>query len=191
MQAWDDRGQEVRDQVGELVVTRPMPMPVSFWDDSDGRRYHEAYFSTFPGVWRHGDWVTVTGRGSVVVHGRSDATLNRNGVRMGSADIYNAIEPLPMAVEALVIRVEQQDGSYWMPRFVVLHDDAELDAGRSVRTRRLATSRTRSSRYPHGQETGSADQAAAARSTRRHGAPARRDRRPVPARTVHPLRDRA
>ena len=130
MEAWDDEGRPVRDQVGELVVTRPMPsMPIAFWRDPDGRRYGEAYFSTFPGVWRHGDWVTVTRRGSVVVHGRSDSTLNRNGIRMGSADIYNAIEPLPEVVEALVIGAEQQDGSYWMPLFVVVHDGFTLDDG--------------------------------------------------------------
>ncbi|MBM0237422.1 acetoacetate--CoA ligase [Micromonospora sp. ATA32] len=129
MQAWDDEGRTVRDQVGELVVTRPMPsMPVHLWNDPDGQKYRDAYFSTFPGVWRHGDWVTVTSRGSVVVHGRSDSTLNRNGIRMGSADIYHAVESLADVSEALVVGVEQPDGSYWMPLFVVLADGVALDA---------------------------------------------------------------
>lgn len=128
--AFDPDGHPVRDEVGELVVTKPMPsMPVRFWNDSDGSRYRDAYFDTYPGVWRHGDWITVTGRGSVVVHGRSDSTLNRNGIRMGSADIYQAVEGLPEVAEAMVIGVEQPDGGYWMPLFVVLADGAELDDG--------------------------------------------------------------
>jgi acetoacetyl-CoA synthetase len=127
MQAWDPAGNEIHDQVGELVVTRPMPsMPVRFWNDPDGSRYHDAYFSTYPGVWRHGDWVTITGRGSVVIHGRSDATLNRNGIRMGTADIYTAVEAIPQVADVLVIGADQPDGTYWMPLFVALHDDSTL-----------------------------------------------------------------
>jgi acetoacetyl-CoA synthetase len=127
MQAWDPAGNEIHDKVGELVVTRPMPsMPVRFWNDPDGSRYHDAYFSTYPGVWRHGDWVTITGRGSVVIHGRSDATLNRNGIRMGTADIYTAVEAIPQVADVLVIGADQQDGTYWMPLFVALHDDTTL-----------------------------------------------------------------
>lgn len=137
LDAYDERGRPVRREpgasdpsagVGELVVTAPMPsMPVRFWNDSDGRSYRAAYFGVFPGVWRHGDWITITERGSVVVHGRSDATLNRNGIRMGSADVYQAVERLPEIVEALVLGVEQPDGGYWMPLFVVLVDGVELD----------------------------------------------------------------
>ncbi len=127
LDAWDESGNPVRDEVGELVVTKPMPsMPVGFWRDPDGSRYRAAYFETFPGVWRHGDWITLTDRGSVIVHGRSDSTLNRHGIRMGSADIYQAVEGLPEVVEALVIGAEQPDGDYWMPLFVVLADGAEL-----------------------------------------------------------------
>lgn len=127
LDAFDEVGQSVRGEVGELVITAPMPsMPVSFWRDLDGNRYHEAYFDTYPGVWRHGDWITLTGRGSVVVHGRSDSTLNRHGIRMGSADIYQAVERLPEVAEALVIGAEQPDGGYWMPLFVVLTPGAEL-----------------------------------------------------------------
>ncbi len=127
LDAWDESGKPVRGEVGELVITKPMPsMPVAFWNDADGSRYRSAYFEMFPGVWRHGDWITITGHGSIVVHGRSDATLNRHGIRMGSADIYQAVERLPEIAEALVIGAEQPDGGYWMPLFVVLADDAEL-----------------------------------------------------------------
>lgn len=122
------RGRPVTDQVGELVVTRPMPsMPLHFWNDPDGTRYRDACFTTYPGVWRHGDWITVTGHGSVIVHGRSDSTLNRNGVRLGSADIHNVVERLPEIAEALVIGVEEPDGGYWMPLFVVPATGVTLD----------------------------------------------------------------
>ncbi|WP_370933950.1 acetoacetate--CoA ligase [Amycolatopsis sp. cg13] len=121
-------GDSVRGAVGELVVRRPMPsMPLRFWDDPDDIRYRAAYFDTFPGMWRHGDWTTITDRGSVVIHGRSDATLNRHGVRMGSSDIYGPVEELPEIAEALVVGVEQADGGYWMPLFVTLIDGTSLD----------------------------------------------------------------
>ncbi|MEO3758362.1 acetoacetate--CoA ligase [Mycobacterium sp. B14F4] len=127
LDSWDESGHPVRNEVGELVVTKPMPsMPVAFWNDADGSRYRSAYFEMFPGVWRHGDWITVTDRGSVIVHGRSDSTLNRHGIRMGSADIYQAVERIPEVTEALVIGAEQPDGEYWMPLFVVLGEGAEL-----------------------------------------------------------------
>ena len=123
LEAWDSDGRPVHGRTGELVVTRPMPsMPLHFWDDPDGARYREAYFSTYPGVWRHGDWVTVSEAGSVVISGRSDSTLNRHGVRMGSAEIYQAVEALPAVAEALVIGAEQSNGDYWMPLFVRLAD---------------------------------------------------------------------
>jgi acetoacetyl-CoA synthetase len=128
LEAWDETGHPVHGEVGELVVYRPMPsMPVALWDDPGRSRYHDAYFSTFPRAWRQGDWITVTERGTVVIHGRSDSTLNRNGVRMGSADIYAAVETVPEVVEALVIGAEQVDGSYWMPLFVVLDHGVTLD----------------------------------------------------------------
>ncbi|WP_433859828.1 acetoacetate--CoA ligase [Streptomyces kronopolitis] len=128
LQAWDPQGKPVTDEVGELVVTRPMPsMPTRFWNDPDGTRYHDSYFDMYPGVWRHGDWITVTSRGSVVIHGRSDSTLNRQGVRMGSADIYEAVERLPEIRESLVIGLELPDGGYWMPLFVHLAPGATLD----------------------------------------------------------------
>lgn len=125
--AWNEAGEPVRGEVGELVVTKPLPsMPVKFWNDPDGTRYREAYFEMFPGVWRHGDWITITDHDSIVVHGRSDSTLNRHGIRMGSADIYQVVERIPEIAEALVIGAEQSDGGYWMPLFVTLSGDAEL-----------------------------------------------------------------
>lgn len=136
LDAWDDAGRPVRGQVGEMVITRPMPsMPVTLWNDPAFERYHDAYFAVYEGVWRHGDWITITDRGSVVIHGRSDSTLNRNGVRMGSADIYAAVETIPEVLEALVIGAEQADGSYWMPLFVVLDGDRRLDDALTGRIR--------------------------------------------------------
>ncbi|WP_067574608.1 acetoacetate--CoA ligase [Nocardia acidivorans] len=127
LDAWDERGRPVRGEVGELVITKPMPsMPVCFWDDPDGSRYHEAYFDMFPGVWRHGDWITINDHGGITVHGRSDSTLNRHGIRMGSADIYQTVEALPEVAEALVLGVELPGGRYWMPLFIVPAPGVEL-----------------------------------------------------------------
>ncbi len=128
IEAWAGERNPVVGEEGELVLTEPMPsMPVFFWNDDDGSRYRGAYFDKYPGVWWHGDWITITDRGSVVVHGRSDATLNRLGVRMGSAEIYTAVEGLPQVRDCLVVGVEQDDGGYWMPLFVHLEDGVELD----------------------------------------------------------------
>ncbi|MFJ8214853.1 acetoacetate--CoA ligase [Streptomyces sp. NPDC096033] len=128
LQSWDPAGKPLTGEVGELVVTAPMPsMPIHFWNDADGSRYRDSYFEMFPGVWRHGDWITITDRGSVVIHGRSDSTLNRQGVRMGSADIYEAVERLPEIKESLVIGLEEPNGGYWMPLFVHLAPGAVLD----------------------------------------------------------------
>ncbi|RBM04918.1 acetoacetate--CoA ligase [Streptomyces sp. PT12] len=136
LRAFGPDGTPLVDEVGELVVTAPMPsMPISFWNDPEGRRYHDSYFDMFPGVWRHGDWTTLTSRGTVVIHGRSDSTLNRQGVRMGSADIYEAVERLPEIRESLVIGVEEPDGGYWMPLFVALADGTALDDGLRSRIR--------------------------------------------------------
>ncbi|HZA17857.1 MAG TPA: acetoacetate--CoA ligase [Pseudonocardiaceae bacterium] len=102
--ALDEAGAEVYDEVGELVITKPMPsMPVSFWNDPDGTRLQEAYFDTYPGLWRHGDWIKITPRGSCVIYGRSDATLNRGGVRMGTAEFYAVVEDLDGVLDSLVI----------------------------------------------------------------------------------------
>lgn len=142
LDSWGPDGRPVRGEVGELVVTEPMPsMPVRFWDDPDGSRYRDAYFSTFPGVWCHGDWITINDHGGVVIHGRSDSTLNRHGIRMGSAEIYEAVESLPEIVESLVVGVEQPDGGYWMPLFVVLAPGVDLDDRLTERVRRAVRER--------------------------------------------------
>lgn len=127
LQAWDENGKPVVDQEAEMVVTRPMPsMPLHFLGDHDGRRYHDSYFTMFPGVWRHGDWITMHADDSVTVAGRSDSTLNRQGVRMGSADIYSVTDKMPEISDSLVVGVEEPDGGYYMPLFVVLDGGAEL-----------------------------------------------------------------
>ncbi|MFE9428219.1 acetoacetate--CoA ligase [Kitasatospora sp. NPDC006697] len=136
VESWDVAGKPHTDEVGELVVTKPLPsMPTGFWNDPDGTRYRDSYFDTYPGTWRHGDWITVTSRGTVVIHGRSDSTLNRQGVRMGSADIYEVVERLPEIAESLVIGLEEENGGYWMPLFVVLAPGAALDDGLRGRIR--------------------------------------------------------
>ena len=125
---FDGNGEPVRDVVGELVVTLPMPsMPIRFWNDPDGSRYRAAYFDTFPGVWRQGDWATHRSTGSFVVHGRSDSTLNRNGVRIGSADLYQIVEGPGGVAEAMVLGVERPNGTYRMPMFLVPHAGQVID----------------------------------------------------------------
>jgi acetoacetyl-CoA synthetase len=127
VEAWDPDGRPLIGEVGELVITEPMPsMPLYLWNDPDGERYHEAYFDTYPGVWRHGDWIEITERGTAIITGRSDATINRGGVRMGTAEIYRAVLAVDDVVDALVVDVPK-DGEGWMPLFVVLREGAELD----------------------------------------------------------------
>ncbi|MGQ9532873.1 MAG: acetoacetate--CoA ligase [Desulfotomaculales bacterium] len=127
-EAFDEEGRSLVDRVGELVITEPMPsMPLFFWNDPDNRRYLESYFDMYPGVWRHGDWIKITSRGSAVIYGRSDSTLNRMGVRMGSSEIYSAVEDLPEVQDSLVVGVELPGGGYFMPLFVVLREGVTLD----------------------------------------------------------------
>ena len=126
--AYDDHGHEVSDEVGELVITAPMPsMPLFFWGDEDGSRYRESYFEMFDGVWRHGDWIRITPRGGAVIYGRSDSTINRQGVRMGTSEIYRAATAVPEVVDALVVDLPREGGELWMPLFVVLRDGVSLD----------------------------------------------------------------
>jgi acetoacetyl-CoA synthetase len=150
VEAYDSAGRPVVDQVGELVITEPMPsMPVGFWNDPDGARYRESYFDVFPGVWRHGDWITITGRGSCVISGRSDATLNRGGVRLGTSEFYSVVEGLDEVVDSVVVHLESGSGSTSaaddggageLLLFVVLADGVELDeALRTKIARRLRT----------------------------------------------------
>jgi acetoacetyl-CoA synthetase len=128
VEAFDDHGRSVVDQTGELVLTRPMPsMPVYLWNDPDFTRYRASYFDMYAGVWRHGDWIRITTRGSAIIQGRSDSTLNRQGIRIGTAEVYSAIESLPEVRDSLVIGLELPDGGYYMPLFVVLADGVQLD----------------------------------------------------------------
>ncbi|BCY05812.1 acetoacetate--CoA ligase [Actinoplanes sp. L3-i22] len=110
VEAYDPEGKPVLGELGELVITAPMPsMPVGFWNDPDGRRYREAYFDVFPGVWRHGDWITIAEDGSCVITGRSDATLNRGGVRLGTSEFYSVVESLPEVADCLVVHLDKAD----------------------------------------------------------------------------------
>jgi acetoacetyl-CoA synthetase len=126
--AFDDSGRSLVDQTGELVITQPTPsMPVYLWNDPDFSRYRASYFEMFPGVWRHGDWLRLTPEGGAVIQGRSDSTLNRLGVRIGTSEVYSAVESLSEIRDSLVIGLELPKGGYYMPLFVVVSDGVELD----------------------------------------------------------------
>src|SRR3712207_2168894 len=121
--SWDEQGEPVVGELGELVITEPMPsMPLFFWNDPDGSRYRDSYFDMYPGIWRHGDWIKITSHGSAVIYGRSDSTINRGGVRMGTSEIYSAVEGVPDVLDSLVVDVQDE-----MLLFVVLREGAELD----------------------------------------------------------------
>jgi acetoacetyl-CoA synthetase len=129
VEAWNEAGNSVVDEVGELVVTEPMPsMPVFFWgDDERQSRYRASYFEHYPGVWRHGDWIEITSRGTAVIYGRSDSTINRSGIRMGTSEIYRAVLGLDEIVDALVVDIPRPGTEGWMPLFVVMREGAEVD----------------------------------------------------------------
>ncbi len=128
VEAWTEEGEPVTGEVGELVVTEPMPsMPLYLWGDEDGSRYRESYFEMFPGVWRHGDWLELTRRGTAIIYGRSDSTINRGGIRMGTSEIYRAVLGIEEIVDALVVDLPRPGTDGWMPLFVVLREGAELD----------------------------------------------------------------
>ncbi|MGE4124880.1 MAG: acetoacetate--CoA ligase [Pusillimonas sp.] len=125
--AFNEQGEPVVDEVGELVITEPMPsMPVCFWNDPGNQRYLDSYFDTFPGKWRHGDWIRFTPRGTSVIYGRSDSTINRFGIRMGTAEIYRVVEALPEVRDSMVVDLEFLGRSSFMPLFVVLHEGQTL-----------------------------------------------------------------
>jgi acetoacetyl-CoA synthetase len=122
IESWDPEGRPHIGQVGELVITKPMPsMPLCMWNDPDGERYRDSYFDMYPGVWRHGDWIEITERGTAIITGRSDSTINRGGIRMGTAEIYRSVLALDEVVDALVVDIGT------MPLFVVLREGVELD----------------------------------------------------------------
>lgn len=128
-ESWDPGGDRVFSEVGEFVITRPMPsMPVGFWNDEDGTKYFSSYFEAYPGVWRHGDWVTELDGGQFVIHGRSDSTINRGGIRMGSADITNAVDRIDGVAASMVIGAELSGGGYYMPLFIVPESGFVVDA---------------------------------------------------------------
>ena len=158
VEAWNEAGQPLLDEVGELVCVKPMPsMPLCFWNDSDeadprgsgadrsgghgpstgrpgvGPRYRASYFDMYPGVWRHGDWLRITPRGGAIIYGRSDATINRHGIRMGTSELYRAIETMPEVLDSLVVDLEYLGRESYMPLFVVLREGLVLDAALTQR----------------------------------------------------------
>jgi acetoacetyl-CoA synthetase len=138
VESWDEEGNAQVGKVGELVLTQPLPsMPIYFWGDPDGERYRESYFSMWPGVWRHGDWIEITDRGTAIIYGRSDSTINRGGVRMGTSEIYRAVLSLDDVQDALVVDLPRDGEENWMPLFVVLAEGAALDDDlvKRIRTR--------------------------------------------------------
>jgi acetoacetyl-CoA synthetase len=146
VEAFDDAGRPMVDEVGELVCTAPLPsMPLALWGDVDGRRLHESYFDVYPGVWRHGDWVRITPRGGAIIYGRSDATINRHGIRMGTSELYRLVEDEPEVLDSLVVDLEYLGRASWMTLFVVLREGAALDEALVERLKR----RIRAGLSPH------------------------------------------
>ncbi|KJK25760.1 acetoacetyl-CoA synthetase [Burkholderiaceae bacterium 16] len=128
VEAFDEAGHALTEEVGELVCTAPMPsMPLFLWGDADGKRYRDSYFDTYPGVWRHGDWIKITAHGGAIIYGRSDATINRHGIRMGTSELYRVVEDLPEVLDSMVVDLEYLGRDSYMPLFVVLREGAVLD----------------------------------------------------------------
>ena len=131
VEAWSEDGRPLVNEVGELVITEPMPsMPIYFWNDEDGSRYRASYFEMFPGIWRHGDWIKITDRGTAVIYGRSDSTINRGGVRMGTSEIYSAVEGVADVLDSLVVDVDDE-----MILFVVVRDSLTDEVVAEIRRR--------------------------------------------------------
>ena len=130
VEAWNEAGKPVIGEVGELVCTQPIPsMPLYFWGDKDNARYVSSYFDMYPNIWRHGDWLKITESGSCIIYGRSDATINRHGLRMGTSELYSAIEALPEVLDSMVVDLEYLGKDSYMPLFVVLREGVALDEG--------------------------------------------------------------
>ena len=137
VEAYDESGRAVVGEVGELVLTRPMPsMPLFLWNDPEGARYRESYFDVFPGVWRHGDWIKVNDGGACVIYGRSDSTLNRGGVRMGTSEFYRVVEEMDEVLDSLVVDTGAAGGEGRLMLFLVLRDDVILDDSFKARVAR-------------------------------------------------------
>lgn len=144
VESWDPEGRPHIGEVGELVITKPMPsMPLFLWGDTDGSRYRDSYFDTYPGIWRHGDWIEITDRGTAIIYGRSDSTINRGGIRMGTSEIYRAVLADEAITDALVVDIPREGTEGWMPLFVVLSEGATLDD--DLKKRVAAEIRTRCS----------------------------------------------
>jgi acetoacetyl-CoA synthetase len=127
VEAWDDAGGPLVDEVGELVCSTPMPsMPLMFWNDPGDVRYRESYFDMYPGIWRHGDWIRITPRGGAIIYGRSDATINRHGIRMGTSELYRAVEEIHEILDSLVVDLEYLGRESYMPLFVVMRPGHDL-----------------------------------------------------------------
>jgi len=136
VEAFNEDAQPVYNELGEMVILEPMPsMPVYFWNDPANERYRSSYFGEYPGVWRHGDYIRITERKGVIIYGRSDATLNRDGVRIGTAEIYSAVEQIDEVADSLIVGVEQPGGKYYMPLFVVMRDGIKLTDELTTRIR--------------------------------------------------------
>ena len=136
--SWDEDGKPHENQVGELVITEPLPsMPIYFWGDQSEERVRDSYFSMWPGVWRHGDWIEITDRGTAIIYGRSDSTINRGGIRMGTSEIYRAVLSIDAVQDALVVDLPREGEENWMPLFVVMKEGEELDDDtiKQIRTR--------------------------------------------------------
>jgi len=128
LEAWDDDGKPVVGEVGEMVITKPMPsMPVFLWNDKDFAKYEDSYFTTYPGVWRHGDWIEVTNHEGIVIYGRSDATLNRGGVRIGTSEVYRAVDKITEVQDSMIVCIEKSGGRFYMPLFVVMKEGNQLN----------------------------------------------------------------
>ncbi len=126
--SWDDEGHSITNKVGEMVITEPMPsMPIYFWNDEGDLRYQQSYFEMFPNVWRHGDWVMITDRGSLIIKGRSDATLNRQGVRIGTSEIYRSVDKIEGIKDSLIVNLELDGGRHYMPLFLLLEEGVVFD----------------------------------------------------------------
>ncbi len=134
VQAWNEQGQSVTGEVGELVCTQPLPsMPLHFWGDTGNQRYLSSYFDMYPNVWRHGDWLKITPSGGCIIYGRSDATINRHGLRMGTSELYSAVEALPDVLDSMVVDLEYLGRDSYMPLFVVLRPGVALDAAMKLK----------------------------------------------------------
>ncbi|MEO6131552.1 MAG: acetoacetate--CoA ligase, partial [Saprospiraceae bacterium] len=126
--AFDEHQQPVINSLGEMVITEPMPsMPIYFWNDPDKKRYRASYFEDMPGVWRHGDWVKITPEGGIIIYGRSDATLNRHGIRIGTAEIYRVINEINEIEDSLIVNLELEHGRHFMPLFVKMRPGHKVD----------------------------------------------------------------